>query len=386
MRIAQIAPPFQSVPPTGYGGTERVVSLLTEELVKRGHDVTLFASGDSTTSARLVPTVDTALWRQAEIRDPLVYWSTTVGKAYRHAADGEFDIVHSHLDFVAFPCASLVDTPTVTTLHGRLDLPDLPYLYAQFPEAGVISISDSQRSPLPDAHWLGTVYNAVDIARLDFNPRGGAYLAWLGRIAPEKGLDRAIRIADAAGLPLKVGARLPLNDTNDPNVRADWEHYERDVKPLLDSGHVELVGEVGDDEKSAFLGNALALLFPIDWPEPFGLVMAEALACGTPVVARRRGSVPEVLTDGVTGLLGETDDELVDLFRRVRELDRGACRQEALRRFSPLAMADGYEAIYRAVTQRPKRTPREVPLPPDGAGRNGTAVCIDAELQPTKER
>jgi glycosyltransferase involved in cell wall biosynthesis len=346
MRIAQVAPPFQSIPPAGYGGTERVASLLTEELVRRGHDVTLFASGDSTTSARLIPTVDTALWRQAEVRDPLIYWSVTLGEAYRRAAAGSFDLVHSHLDFLAFPCVSLVATPTLTTLHGRIDLPDMPRVYARFPDMPVVSISDHQRLPLPEACWAGTVYNAVDTDRLAFNPRGGGYLAWLGRIAPEKGLDRAIRIAQRAGLPLKVGARLPLNDLSDANVRADWEHYERDVKPLLGGGGVELVGEVGDAEKSEFLGNALALLNPIDWPEPFGLVMAEALACGTPVVARRRGSVPEVVADGITGLIGESDDELAAHCGRVGDLSRAACRAEADRRFSPRAMADGYEATY----------------------------------------
>jgi glycosyltransferase involved in cell wall biosynthesis len=355
MRIAQIAPPFQSIPPAGYGGTERVVSLLTEELVRRGHDVTLFASGDSSTSARLIPTVDTALWRAVEVRDPLVYWAITAGLAYGRAAEGAFDVVHSHLDFHGFACASLVATPTVTTLHGRLDLPDLPRLYARFPTMPVISISDSQRGPLPNANWAGTVYNAVDTDRLRFNSRGGDYLAWLGRISPEKGLDRAIRIAQRAGIPLKVGARLPLKDMSDANVRADWEHYERDVKPLLGGGGIELVGEVGDAEKSDFLGNALALLNPIDWPEPFGLVMAEALACGTPVVARRRGSVPEVIADGVTGLIGESDDDLADLCARVGEVDRHACRREALRRFSPRAMVDGYEAIYRALTGADER-------------------------------
>jgi len=347
MRIAQVAPPFQSIPPAGYGGTERVVSLLTEELVRRGHDVTLFASGDSTTSARLIPTVDTALWRQSEVRDPLVYWSVTLGEAYRRTAAGAFDVVHSHLDFLAFPCASLVATPTVTTLHGRLDLPDMPRVYARFPDMPVVSISDNQRGPLPEACWAGTVYNAVDTDQLAFNPRGGSYLAWLGRIAPEKGLDRAIRIAQRAGIPLKVGARLPLKDVSDANVRADWEHYERDVKPLLGGGGIELIGEIGDAEKSEFLGNALALLNPIDWPEPFGLVMAEALACGTPVVARRRGSVPEVVEDGVTGLIGESDDDLVALCGRVGSLSRAACRAEAERRFSPQAMADGYETVYR---------------------------------------
>lgn len=349
MRIAQIAPPFQSIPPPGYGGVERVVSLLTEELVRRGHDVTLFASGDSSTAARLVPTVDTALWRAPEVRDPLIYWAITAGVAYGRVAEGAFDVVHSHLDFHAFACASLVATPTITTLHGRLDLPDLPRLYARFPTLPVISISDSQRGPIPDANWAGMVYNAVDTDRLSYSPRGGDYLAWFGRISPEKGLDRAIRIAQRVGIPLKVGARLPLKDMNNPNVRADWEHYEREVKPLLGGRGVELIGEVGDTDKAAFLGGALALLNPIDWPEPFGLVMAEALACGTPVVARRRGSVPEVIIDGVTGLIGESDEELADLCARVGDLDRSICRQEALRRFSPHAMADGYEAVYRAV-------------------------------------
>jgi glycosyltransferase involved in cell wall biosynthesis len=224
----------------------------------------------------------------------------------------------------------------------------------------VISISDSQRTALPQATWAGTVYNAVDTDRLRFDPRGGGYLAWLGRISPEKGLDRAIRIAQHAGIPLKVGARLPLKDLNDPNVRADWGHYERDVKPLLDGGGVEFVGEVGDDEKSDFLGGALALLNPIDWPEPFGLVMAEALACGTPVVARRRGSVPEVVADGITGLIGETDDELADLCARVGDIDRRTCRRAALRRFSARAMADDYEAIYRAVTGVDERPIQDV--------------------------
>src|SRR5215211_1680931 len=222
MRIAQVAPPFESVPPTRYGGTERVVSLLTEELVRRGHDVTLFASGDSVTSAQLVPTVESSIWQLDEVHDPLPYWTITLGEVYRRAREGEFDIIHSHLDYQAFACALLTGTPTVTTLHGRLDLPDLPRLYARFPEAGVISISNSQREPLPGARWLGTVYNAIDIARLPFCPDQGDYLAYLGRIAPEKGLDRAIGIARLAGLPLKVAARMPLKDTGDPVVRADW--------------------------------------------------------------------------------------------------------------------------------------------------------------------
>ncbi len=375
MRIAQVAPPFESVPPTRYGGTERVVSLLTEELVRRGHEVTLFASGDSTTSARLVPTVDSALWRLDEVRDALPYWTITVGEAYRRARDGEFDIMHSHLDFQAFACAALSATPTVTTLHGRLDLTDLKRLYARFPEAGVISISDNQREPLPDARWLGTVYNAVDVDHLPFNPRGGEYLAYLGRISPEKGLDRAIRVAALAGMPLKVAARMPLMDTSNPVIRADWEYYEGAIKPLLKSGHVELIGEIGDAEKPELLGNALALLFPIDWPEPFGLVMPEAMACGTPVVARRRGSVPEVVTHGVTGLIGDTDEELAALCRAVHTIDRRVCRAEAVTRFSPSVMAAGYEKLYReARSGTPQGT---------GAGLRVWRDAIDPELTRT---
>jgi glycosyltransferase involved in cell wall biosynthesis len=383
MRIAQVAPPFQSVPPAGYGGTERVVSLLTDELVRRGHDVTLFASGDSSTSAHLVPTVDTALWRQPEVRDPLMFWSITLGEAYRRVARGEFDVVHSHLDFIAFPCAALVATPTVTTLHGRLDLPDLPRVYARFPDMPVVSISDSQRMPLPRARWVGTVYNGIDVEQHRFNPRGGDYLAWIGRISPEKGLDRAIRIARQAGLPLKVAARMPLDDVSDPNVRADWEHYRDVVKPLLDEAGFELIGEIGDEERSEFLGNARALLFPIDWPEPFGLVMAEALACGTPVIARRRGSVPEVVSHDLTGLIGETDDDLVELCGQIDTISRETCRAEAVRRFSPQAMADGYEAVYRRLVGRATTTtisdllaepletavPAQLRKPPTGTGR-----------------
>jgi glycosyltransferase involved in cell wall biosynthesis len=347
MRIAQIAAPFQSVPPARYGGTERVISLLTEELVRRGHEVTLFASGDSTTAARLIPTVPTALWREPRISDPLVYGAVTLGEAYRRAARGEFDVIHSHLDYAAFPCAALTATPTISTLHGRLDLPDLPRIYARFPTMPVVSISNQQREPLPDAGWVATVYNGVDTDGLPLNPHTGSYLAWLGRISPDKGLDRAIRIARMAGLPLKIAARMPLDDCDDPDIRADWAHYHEVIEPLLREPGVEYVGEIGDGEKVDFLGQARALLFPIDWPEPFGLVMAEALACGTPVVARRRGSVPEVISDGLTGLIGETDEELAELCQRVDTISRSTCRAEAARRFSVEAMTDAYEASYR---------------------------------------
>lgn len=385
MRIAQIAPPFESTPPTRYGGTERVVSLLTEELVRRGHEVTLFASGDSRTAARLVPTIDTAIWRQEDVCDPLPYWTITVNEAYQRARAGAFDVLHSHIDFQAFACAMLCETPTVTTLHGRLDLPDLPRLYARFPEAGVISISDSQRTPLPMAQWLGTVYNAIDLDRLPYSASGGDYLAFLGRISPEKGLDRAIEIARAAGLPLKVGARMPLKDTSDPNVRADWEYFEGKVKPLLAHGHVELLGEVGDAEKPDLLGNALALLFPIDWPEPFGLVMAEALACGTPVIGRRRGSVPEVVTHGQTGLIGEKDDELAALTRTIHTIDRATCRAEAERRFSPAAMAAGYERIYMEAVERASVS-RPLVQPGAAAGRHMVSLPPLLPATPSRRR
>jgi glycosyltransferase involved in cell wall biosynthesis len=249
----------------------------------------------------------------------------------------------------------LASTPTVTTLHGRLDLADLPRIYGRFPELPVVSISNQQRAPMPLSSWAGTVYNGVDLDRLHFNPRGGEYLAWLGRISPEKGLDRAVRIARCAGLPIKIAARMPLDRQDDPNVRADWDHYRAVIEPLLKEPGVEYVGEIGDAEKVEFLGNARALLFPIDWPEPFGLVMAEALACGTPVVARRRGSVPEVIADGLTGLIGETDEELAELCSRVGSLNRAVCRAEAERRFSAWSMADGYEAVYRRLL-RPDAT------------------------------
>jgi glycosyltransferase involved in cell wall biosynthesis len=349
MRIAQVAPPFEQIPPTQYGGTERVVSLLTEELVQRGHEVTLFASGDSTTDARHIPTVDTALWRDPKVGNELMYWTITLGEAYRRAARGEFDIVHAHLDFLTFPCAELVDTPTVTTLHGRLDLPGLQSVFARFPRQAVISISDSQRAPLPAANWVATVYNAVNVPSLRYHPEGGGYLAFLGRITPDKGLEQAIRIARTVGMPLHVAARKPLRGTDTPQDRADWDYYRTVIRPLLREPGVRFVGEVGDAEKSDFLGKARALLFPIDWPEPFGLVMAESLACGTPVVARRRGSVPEVVEHGVTGWIGETDEELAHACTRLDLLDRGACRAAAEQRFSPSVMASGYDRAYRSL-------------------------------------
>jgi len=326
--------------------------MLTEELVRRGHEVTLFASGDSSTAARHVPTIDTALWREPEAGNDLMYWTITLGEAYRRAAQGEFDIIHAHLDFLTFPCAELISTPTVTTLHGRLDLPGLRSIFARFPNQAVISISDNQRDPLPDARWIATVYNAVDVDGLQYRPEPGEYLAFLGRITPDKGLDRAIHIARSVGLPLRVAARKPLRGQKSEDVSDDWDYYRTVIKPLLREPGVDFVGEVNDSEKSAFLGPAKALLFPIDWPEPFGLVMAESLACGTPVIARRRGSVPEVIEHGVTGWLGETDEDLAWACDQIESIDRGECRAVAERRFHPSVMVDGYEAAYRNVLEQ----------------------------------
>jgi glycosyltransferase involved in cell wall biosynthesis len=336
--------------------------MLTEELVRRGHEVTLFASGDSFTTARHVPTIDTALWREPEAGNDLMFWTITLGEAYRRAARGEFDVIHAHLDFLTFACAELVATPTVTTLHGRLDLPGLRRIFARFPDQAVISISDNQREPVPEARWIATVYNAVDVDGLQYRSEPGEYLAFLGRITPDKGLDRAIHIARSVGLPLRVAARKPLRGQKSADVSDDWDYYRTVIKPLLQEPGVEFVGEVNDSEKSAFLGPAKALLFPIDWPEPFGLVMAESLACGTPVIARRRGSVPEVIEHGVTGWLGETDDDLAWACDQIESIDRAQCRAVAERRFHPAVMVDGYEAAYRHLLgQQTKRSVNGVP-------------------------
>jgi glycosyltransferase involved in cell wall biosynthesis len=345
MRIAQIAPPFESVPPAYYGGTERVVATLTEELVRRGHEVTLFASGDSRTSARLVPTVEEALWhRQPPLAGFAPYWSRTLSRVWERI--GEFDVVHSHIDHFGYSMARARIRPMITTLHGRLDLPEQRPLYQPFRDVPLVSISHAQRRPLPDANWLATVYHGIELAELTFNPRMGGYLAFLGRISPEKGLDTAIRVAGRAGMPLKIAARMPLPHVEDPNARADWEYWGHAVQPLLQGPHVELLGQVAGQAKDELLRNAAALLFPIRWPEPFGLVMVEALACGTPVLALRHGSVSEIIEDGVTGFVRETEDELVEAVGRLGELDRSRCRAEAERRFSPATMADAYERVY----------------------------------------
>jgi glycosyltransferase involved in cell wall biosynthesis len=351
MRVAVLSPVWFPVPPTGYGGIEWVVSLLADGLVDAGHDVTLFASGDSKTSARLVPVVGEALWHHdPPYQNFLPFWTLVLDRV---APEIEaFDIVHSHLDHFGYPLARLAQRPVVTTLHGRLDLPELEELHDQVTDVPLVSISDAQREPAPHANWVATVYHGIPLDTLAFNPRRGDYLAFLGRISTEKGLDTAIEVARRAGLPLKIAARKPLQNKQDPEVRRDWEYYEDTVEPLLKGPGVKLVDEVGDNEKSDFLGHAAALLFPIRWPEPFGLVMVEALACGTPVLAFRNGSVPEVLEDGVTGFICGSEDEMVDAVGRIGEIDRARCRAEAEQRFSPVAMADGYERVYERLIQQ----------------------------------
>lgn len=345
LRIAQVAPPFESVPPSGYGGTERVVSVLTEELVKRGHDVTLFAAGDSSTHAKLVPTIERALWHQKlRYRDFTPFWSMILGRLVRDL--DSFDVIHSHLDYFGYPLARIARCPVVTTLHGRLDSPEMAPLYRAFDDVPLVSISDSQRAPVREASWVATVYHGIDLDQFTFSPEPGTYLAFLGRISPEKGLDTAIRVAQAANMPLKIGARKPLPFKHDPDVRRDWEYYQDEIRPFVEAGGVEFVGEVDGVAKDELLRNAAALLFPIRWPEPFGLVMVESLACGTPVLALRAGSVPEVIDDRRTGRICEDENELVAAVARISDIDRAMCRAAVEERFSPAAMAESYERVY----------------------------------------
>ncbi len=348
VRIAQVAPPLESVPPARYGGTERVVATLTCELVRRGHDVTLFASGDSRTPARLVSVVDEAVWHhRPPYQDLAPFWSLTLGRVLANM--GEFDVVHSHLDHYGLPAARASGPPVVTTLHGRLDLPELAPIFEEFSDVPLVSISNSQRTPVEHANWVATVYHGLDVTEYTFRSQRGRYLAFLGRISPEKGVAAAIRIARQAGMPIRIAARMPLSRTQDPTARRDWAYYEDEVQPLLQGPDVELIGQVAGQQKNDFLGHAAALLFPISWPEPFGLVMPEALACGTPVLALRAGSVPEIIQDGVTGFIRDTEDELAEAVAHLDEIDRARCRAEVEKRFSAQAMTDNYLSVYEQV-------------------------------------
>ncbi len=341
MKIAQVAPLAERCPPRLYGGTERIVSYLTEELVRQGHDVTLFASGDSRTAAKLIRCADMALRLNPAVKDHMPYHLVMMDEVRRRADD--FDVIHFHVDLWHFPVIRPFASRTLTTLHGRLDLPDLKPFYAAFPEIPLVSISDSQRRPLPAVNWRGTVPHGLPRNLLPFNPRpAGGYLAFLGRISPEKRPDRAIEIAARAGLPLRIAAKIDKVD------RAYWDGV---IAPLVAKhGNVEFVGEINETEKADFLGNARALLFPIDWPEPFGLVTIEAMACGTPVVAYDEGAVPEVIEDGVSGFIVRNKAEAAAAVRRLTELDRVRVRQAFEERFTVERMADDYLAIYRGLS------------------------------------
>ena len=337
MRIAQVAPLSESVPPKLYGGTERVVSFLTDQLVDLGHEVTLFASADSSTSATLAPMWPEALRLQGTCKDHLAPHLLMLEKVV--ARIDEFDVVHFHIAQLHFPAMRrLPEVPHVTTLHGRLDMPELKPLYREFADIPVVSISDAQRLPLPDAGWVGTVHHGLPVNLFSFQPTPGNYLAFLGRISPEKRVDRAIAIATACGERVRIAAKVDA---------ADQDYFNREIRPLLDHPLVEFIGEIPDREKNAFLGAAKALLFPIDWPEPFGLVMIEAMACGLPVVAFPGGSVREIIDDGVTGFIVNTIEDAVSAVRRIETIDRRRCRDTFERRFSARRMATQYVDIYR---------------------------------------
>jgi glycosyltransferase involved in cell wall biosynthesis len=343
MKIAQIAPLMESVPPRLYGGTERIVSYLTDELVRLGHDVTLFASGDSVSRASLVPCVPMALRLDSNVSDVIPYYMLMLDRV-RELAD-EFDILHFHIDQFHFPLFRPIFHRTVTTLHGRQDLHDLKPLYIGFADMPLVSISNAQRKPIPNANFASTVYHGIpsQLLKPSYAPRGD-YVAFLGRISPEKRPDRAIQIARALGIPIKLAAKVD---------KVDELYFREKIEPLLDGPGVDFIGEIDERAKSEFLGNARALLFPIDWPEPFGLSMIEAMACGTPVLAFHCGSVDEIIDPGVTGLVVETLDEAIGALPQVLALDRRAVRRRFEERFSATRMAKDYLQVYRSLLKHP---------------------------------
>src|SRR5712671_2462437 len=349
MRIAQIAPLAESVPPKLYGGTERVVAWLVDELAELGHDVTLFASGDSVTCAKLNPVWPRALRLGRPRSNPIAAQTVLLEAMARQAA--EFDVIHAHIDWLHLPLLSRLGVPFVTTMHGRLDLPGLPDVVRRFPDAPFISISNNQRGPLGDANWLGTVYHGLpaDLLRPSFE--GGSYLAFLGRLTAEKGPEAAIRIARAAGMPLHIAAKVP---------RGERRYFKERLEPQIDGDQVRLIGEVNDEAKQKFLANAAALLFPIDWPEPFGLVMIEAMACGTPVIAFKSGSVPEVIDDGITGFVVSGEAEAIEAVRRLGELDRRRVRRHFEKRFTARRMAEEYLRHYKTLVSTKAEPARDL--------------------------
>ena len=348
MRIAQVAPLYESVPPKYYGGTERVVSYLTEELVRQGHEVTLFASGDSITKARLVAACRRSLRLDKHCIDQLAHHLVMLEHVFQRAS--EFDIVHFHVDYLHFSISRRQQITHVTTLHGRLDMPDLFPLYQEFRDMPVISISNVQREPLPWANWQATVYHGLRADLYRFRAEPGSYLAFLGRISPEKRVDRAIEIAKRVQIPLKIAAKVD---------RVDRKYFKSVIEPLLRDSLIEVVGEIGDREKDEFLGNAYALLLPIDWPEPFGLVMIEAMACGTPVIAYCGGAVPEIMEEGHTGFIVEELEGAVEAVRRIPKLSRKRCREVFEQRFTATRMANDYVRVYERLINRKQDEPLE---------------------------
>lgn len=350
MKIAQVAPLYESVPPKLYGGTERVVSYLTEELVRLGHDVTLYGSGDSQTAARLRSVCERSLRLEGgKLLSPLAHHLNLIETVAQES--DEYDLVHFHLDYLPFSQIRRLDIPAVTTLHGRLDIPDLYPLFREFDDMRLVSISDSQRAPMPWASWVATVHHGLpgDLHEPTFTQ--GNYLAFLGRISPEKRADRAIEIAKRVGMPLRVAAKID---------DADRTYFESEISDLLVDSDVEFVGEIGETDKTEFLGKAAALLFPIDWPEPFGLVMIEAMSCGTPVIAFRGGSVAEIIDEGVTGFIVESVEEAVEAWKKIPSLDRKGVHQRFLERFAARTMSERYVEVYERVISEKKRAARSM--------------------------
>ena len=346
MRIAQVAPLYESVPPQLYGGTERIVSYVTEELVALGHDVTLYAAGDSQTKAKLVSVCPESLRLAKGCIDTLSHHQVMLEMISRDFP--QYDIIHFHIDYLHFMTSRLLGLRNITTLHGRLDIPDLKPLYTAFPDMPVVSISDSQRAPLPEANWIGTVKHGLPANLLPFSPKAQDYFAFVGRISPEKRVDRAIEIATTLGVKLRIAAKVD---------NADRQYFEKEIEPLFENPLVEYIGEIGEADKAEFVGNARALLFPIDWPEPFGLVMIEAMACGTPVVAFNHGSVPEVMKDGITGYIVSDMPGAIEAARRVGELDREKVRGHFEECFTAARMARNYVKLYeRTIAEADRRS------------------------------
>jgi glycosyltransferase involved in cell wall biosynthesis len=368
MKIAQVAPLIESVPPRLYGGSERVVSYLTEELVRLGHDVTLFASGDSITSAELAPCCTRALRLDPTVRDIIPYFMLMIDKVRERAE--EFDVLHFHIDLFHFPLFRSLAARTLTTLHGRQDLGDLKPFYGRFGEMPLVSISNDQRKPLPHANFVATIHHGVPAGLHRPSFEQGSYVAFLGRISPEKRPDRAIRIARAAGIPLKIAAKID---------KVDEDYFRNDILPLIDGPEVEFIGEINERDKTKFLGEAAALLFPVDWPEPFGLVMIEAMACGTPVLAFRCGSIPEIIEDGITGKVVNSELEAIAALPEILSYDRRAVRRRFEERFTAARMAKDYVGSYRRLlkTRTSGAKPRQVDL---NGGNGSTPLSIEEPL------